>query len=74
MNFKSFVLNRTVWMIVCYFVLFVAMSGMVYNVLNNTPWAGKDKKGNLKYISKGGRYQYVSEGLLMGFARNYRRF
>ena len=64
-QFKSFVLNPMLWMVVIFFAFFISYAGCVFNVLNNVPWSGRDEKGKETYIAKGSRTQYQSEGLLM---------
>ena len=48
------------------FILIVCMGGIVYNILNGTPFAKYDRDGNIvEFISTGQRDQYAGEGVLM---------
>lgn len=67
--FKWIVLHPLLWVIVFYFIEFVSLSGTMYCTLNGCQWAGKDRDtGEILYINKKTRHQYVSEGLLMATA------
>ena len=39
-NFKSFCLNRTMWLVANYVIMYIGLCGTVYNILNAAPWAG----------------------------------
>lgn len=62
---KEVVLNPILWFCLVIMVIFVAYAGLVFDILNDVPWSGRDKEGNEIFIAQSSRSQYVSEGLLM---------
>jgi len=53
--FKSFFLNSVVQFTVSVIIYSVCMAGVVYNILNNTPFSQKDRNGDYEWFTKSGR-------------------
>jgi hypothetical protein len=65
-NFKPILLSPILWVIGSMLIIIICMGGIVYNVLNGTPFAKFDRDGNIvQFINTEQRSQYAGEGVLM---------
>lgn len=58
--------SMVIYAFVAMFVFFFCMSGGMFNHIRAVPWAGVSERGRPSYISDQSRYQYGSEGYIMG--------
>ena len=65
-NFKPVLLSPILWITGSMLVIIICMGGIVYNILNGTPFAKYDRDGNIiQFIHTEQRSQYAGEGVLM---------
>ena len=67
-KFKQIFLSPYLWLIGSFVIYIVCIGGVVYNIINGTPFAKFNRDGSIKeFIHSRQRSQYVGEGLLMSF-------
>ena len=65
-NFKPALLSPILWVYCSMIIIIMCMGGIVYNILNGSPFAKYDRDGNIiQFIHTDQREQYVGEGVLM---------
>eukprot|EP00331_Platyophrya_macrostoma_P012595 CAMPEP_0176430626 /NCGR_PEP_ID=MMETSP0127-20121128/14357_1 /TAXON_ID=938130 /ORGANISM="Platyophrya macrostoma, Strain WH" /LENGTH=287 /DNA_ID=CAMNT_0017812535 /DNA_START=212 /DNA_END=1075 /DNA_ORIENTATION=- len=63
LKFRPFFLNPVVWTLGSYVIYYVCMSGVVFNIIHDTPYSGGQD-----WYAKDGHSQYAFEGYLMSGA------
>lgn len=53
-------------MLGCVFVYFIAISGVLYDIIRGVPFAGINRKGGIEVFSTQSGMQYALEGLVIG--------
>lgn len=60
--------NFVVYFLICCAVFFFCISGGMFNIIREVPFAEYDRNsGKVRYFSNGGQMQYAAEGFIMGF-------
>jgi oligosaccharyltransferase complex subunit gamma len=58
--------NPVVYFVIATMAFFFCISGGMFNIIRQVPFAEVDRNGKTSYFSGGGQFQYASEGYIMG--------
>ena len=65
-TYQSILLSPKLWIVASMIILIICMGGIVYNILDGTPFAKYDRDGNIiEFIHTEQRSQYIGEGILV---------
>lgn len=64
-KFNKIILSPRLWLVGVYVIFFISIAGVIFNILNNTPWTGRESDGKEKFAAPSSRSQYIKEGLVM---------
>lgn len=58
--------QQWIWVLGSVFVYFIAISGVLYDIIRGVPFAGVNRKGGIEVFSTQSGMQYALEGIVVG--------